>query len=82
MADGNNSFEVDPELLQRVYKQRLAEATEQNLLLTAAATQLQNQLQGAHDRITMLEDQLELYTGNEADTPDSSEVPDEVVKAG
>lgn len=39
-----NEISVDPELIQQVYKQKLSEATEQVILLTAAATQFQNQV--------------------------------------
>jgi hypothetical protein len=39
-----SQLDVDPEIVQKVYQQRLHEASEQNILLTAATAQLQQQV--------------------------------------
>lgn len=40
----STNLEVNPNLVNEVYKQRLAQATDENILLSAAVTQLQNQI--------------------------------------
>lgn len=43
----NNTMQVDPEIIQQNYSQRLASVTHENILLTGALQQIQSKLNEA-----------------------------------
>lgn len=61
------NIEVDPGTLNGVYKQKVAQLTDENILLSAAVTQLQNLLDQA-ERINRA-----LQAGGVPDSADESE---------
>jgi capsule polysaccharide export protein KpsE/RkpR len=50
-----NNIEVDPTTLNSVYKQRVLSLTDENLIITAALTQVQAQLDQAERTIAALQ---------------------------
>jgi hypothetical protein len=54
-----SQIEVDPTVMNQVFREKLWAALDENILLTAALTQSQNQLDAANNTIKVQQDELD-----------------------